>query len=113
MNEIYTILLPLVGIFLLFRFVQYLCNTNKADKVLSLIIVTAIELASIIILFSFINTVGFTLLAFLSLIIVVVTNLIHTIIDGGDLSFRISKEASMLIVFLIQSSVIAGLFFLL
>ena len=112
MNEIVTLLIPLLGIVLLSRIFQYICNANKCDKIISLTVITVLQLCATIYLVSYFNDMGFNLFLFLSIIIIVLTNALHIGFDTEELNIRMSKVASMLVTFLIQALLLTGLYFI-
>jgi hypothetical protein len=112
MNSLITILIPIIGISLISRIFQYICNIHKGDKILSLIIITVIQLCLMIYVVAFLNNLSFNLLLFLSLIVIVLTNALHMSIDSQELNIRTSKGTSMFISFLIQGFLLSALYFI-
>jgi hypothetical protein len=111
MNEIITLLIPFVSLNFIFRFIQYICNSNRCDKIISLITITVLQLTFTIFLISFLNNMGFNLLLFLSIIVIILTNALHMALDNQDLNIRVSKGHSFIIIILLQNLILISLYY--
>ena len=111
MNLWISLFTPLVTVFFLARYIQYLFHKDSGDRNIAVIIITSLNLIILVLIVMLLNGMPFNQFLFWMLISTVLFGALHKSIDSMETAIRISKEASMFMVFAISVLITFVLFF--
>ena len=110
MNVWLSLLLPVIVINLVLRFVQFLFDKERYDLTLTVIIITMVQLVALVIIVMLVNGMGITKFLYATALATVLLNYSQTAIDNKTMGLRMSYGSSFVLVSLVSTLVIVGLF---